>query len=225
MKYIIGIDEAGRGPLIGSMVICLYAIPEHLYSILENNPLVQDSKKLSSKKRKQAYHDLNSINGAHIIKQVVSPLEIDGAVLSNTFSLNDLTIFSIKKMIYQFLNYIDGFDECDIFLDTLTSDAEKYSQNYREISELRGGKQIRIKAEIKADENIPIVSAASIIAKETRELEIEILKKKYGDFGSGYPADKKTISFLEEHLEEMSSICRKSWSTWTSLLERVKKGK
>ena len=48
----------------------------------------------------------------------------------------------------------------------------------------------------RADDLFPIVSAASIIAKDKRDSLIEKMKEKYGDFGSGYPSDRKTIGLL-----------------------------
>jgi len=72
----------------------------------------------------------------------------------------------------------------------------------------------------KADAKIPVVAAASIIAKETREMEIEKIKDEIGDFGSGYPSDKRTIKFLESFYADNGKWpkgTRKSWKT----LERI----
>jgi len=73
----------------------------------------------------------------------------------------------------------------------------------------------------KADSKIPVVAAASIIAKETRELEIEKLKNEIGDFGSGYPSDERTIKFLKSYFHDNSEWpagTRKSWKT----IERIR---
>ena len=74
--------------------------------------------------------------------------------------------------------------------------------------------KVEIISEHKADRSYPIVSAASIIAKVERDKEIAELAKKYGDFGSGYPTDPKTISFLKQCLDsfdEYPAFVRKSW--------------
>ncbi len=73
--------------------------------------------------------------------------------------------------------------------------------------------------EHKADVNHLSVSAASILAKVTREEEVEKLKKQYGDFGSGYPADPKVKEFLKTKGQELkhAGIFRKTWSTWKEL--------
>jgi ribonuclease HII len=68
----------------------------------------------------------------------------------------------------------------------------------------------------KADDIFPIVSAASIIAKDKRDSIIEEIKKKFGDIGSGYPSDKKTIRFLRNWMKEKKNVppfARKSWET------------
>ena len=73
----------------------------------------------------------------------------------------------------------------------------------------------------KADAKIEVVAAASIIAKETRENEIEKLKEKIGDFGSGYPSDERTIKFLKSFYADNGKWptgTRESWKT----LERIR---
>ena len=80
--------------------------------------------------------------------------------------------------------------------------------------------QVNIISKHKADIIYPIVSAASIIAKIERDNAIFNLKKKYGDFGSGYPSDSKTLSFLEKLISEeknLPKIVRKSWKTIQNL--------
>ena len=72
----------------------------------------------------------------------------------------------------------------------------------------------KIISQHKADRTFPVVSAASIIAKVERDSEIAKLKVKYGDFGSGYLTDDKTMVFLKRLLDENGdypSCVRKSW--------------
>ncbi|MCI4436683.1 MAG: ribonuclease HII, partial [Ignisphaera sp.] len=64
------------------------------------------------------------------------------------------------------------------------------------------------------------VSAASIVAKVLRDWHIDQLKKVYGDIGSGYPSDKKTVEWLQNYYKEfgeLPSVVRKSWKT----IERI----
>jgi ribonuclease HII len=74
----------------------------------------------------------------------------------------------------------------------------------------------------KADDLFPIVSAASIIAKDKRDSIIEEMKKKYGDFGSGYTSDKRTTDFLREWIKRNKKIpdfARKSWDTIKKIVD------
>jgi len=74
--------------------------------------------------------------------------------------------------------------------------------------------KIKIVSEHKADRNYPIVSAASIIAKVERDREIAELAKYYGDFGSGYPSDPRTMRFLKQCVEksyDYPNFVRRSW--------------
>jgi len=81
-----------------------------------------------------------------------------------------------------------------------------------------------ISCEHKADVNYISVAAASILAKVTREEEIEGLKKQYGNMGSGYSHDEATIEFLKKHGKKLSNsgIFRKSWATWKKLFPEAK---
>ncbi len=84
-------------------------------------------------------------------------------------------------------------------------------------------KKIRIRAEHKADFHYPSVSAASIIAKTTRDSEIEKIKKEIKiDFGSGYPADPCTKQALEKHgqILKKNRLIRETWATWQTIEEK-----
>jgi len=79
----------------------------------------------------------------------------------------------------------------------------------------------KIVSEHHADQTYPVVSAASIIAKVTRDRVIAKLAKKYGEIGSGYPADPVTIRYLESYIDEHGfppPIARKSWKTVIAML-------
>ena len=81
----------------------------------------------------------------------------------------------------------------------------------------------KIKAEHKADYKYTEVSAASIIAKVTRDREIENIKKKYNiEFGSGYPSDSVTQKFLKENYHKYPEIFRKTWITYKNISEKKK---
>ena len=69
-----------------------------------------------------------------------------------------------------------------------------------------------------------VVSAASIIAKTTRDFEIEKIKEKIGiDFNSGYPSDKKTQEFLKKYHNKFPDIFRKSWASYKNIKKAKQK--
>ena len=71
--------------------------------------------------------------------------------------------------------------------------------------------------------NYPIAGAASILAKVTRDAEIEIMKEEFGDFGSGYPSDRKTIAFIADYFSKNDSIPPFMRSAWKTLDKYKKK--
>lgn len=200
---IAGLDEAGRGCVIGPLVITGYAIKEKKIPLLRELG-IKDSKKLTKKKREKIIPRIIELSEAHkIIK--LSPDQIDKVVKSKIkfHKLNRLeaeTMAQVIKILKPDKAYIDAADV-----------KEKRFQEY--VLEKLSIK-INIVARHKADEIFPVVSAASIIAKVNRDKEILFLKDKYGDFGSGYLSDKKTIAFLKECIKkngEYPECVRKSW--------------
>ena len=94
---------------------------------------------------------------------------------------------------------------------------------YAEMVKSNLQKSCEIVSEHHADEKFPVVSAASIIAKVTRDRAIVTLSKKYGELGSGYPSDPVTIRFLTNWIDEHKSpppIARKSWKTVSAIMAK-----
>jgi len=208
MKLICGIDEAGRGPVIGPMVIAGVSMREHSLPGLTSLG-VKDSKLLSSTKRESLFDTiLRIVENHHIV--IISPLEIDDALGDPSLNLNVLEAIH-QGAIIRILK-----PQC-VIVDCPSVNIESYT------SLLRGYVQDQcpeIRAEHKADVVYPIVSAASIIAKVTRDREIERIKKTIGiDFGSGYPSDPKTRKFLYEYKNCHEEFKRKSWKTYKNIYE------
>ena len=200
---IAGVDEAGRGCVIGPLVIAGYLIKEKKLPLLIELG-VKDSKKLSAKKRENLIKKITQISENY--KTInLSPNQIDKVVESNR-KFHKLNRLEAKTMalIIEFLKPDKAFiDAADVIENRFQ----------RHISECLTIKS-KIIAKHKADEIYPVVSAASIIAKVNRDKEIFKLREKYGDFGSGYLSDKKTVKFLKEWIEnneEYPDCVRKSW--------------
>jgi ribonuclease HII len=200
---IAGVDEAGRGCVIGPLVVAGVAVQaENLPLIAELG--VKDSKLLTAKKREALYPEIIKLTqNHHIIK--LPPAQIDKVVRSNRtlHKLNRLEAQTMAKII-------EILKPNEVFVDAADVLEERFGNHIRECLKFK----TRIVSEHKADRTYPIVSAASIIAKVERDGEIEKLKIKYGDFGSGYLTDDKTMVFLKRLLEMNSdypSCVRKSW--------------
>ncbi len=203
MVLIAGIDEAGRGPVIGPLVIAITVIDQEQEGKLREIG-VRDSKLLSPKQRESMFGPVSKVCKHEII--IIEPKEIDAAVESESSNLNWLEADKAVLLI----NHLRP----DIaFIDCPSNNIQAYTEYIRE----RLDYQPKLVVEHKADVTYPIVSAASILAKVTRDTQIDRLKQRYVvDFGSGYPADPLTQEFLKEHWKEYSFF-RKSWQAWKNV--------
>ncbi len=196
---ILGIDEAGRGPIIGPLVICGLMINESQEDELKKLG-VKDSKLLSAKKRKELYNIL--IKKFKYKVFLVQTHEIDEVLEGTKSNLNWLEA-------EQSVDLINDFSPDKIIVDCPSNNIKAFKGF---ILERLLNKKINLIAEHKADLNYPVVSAASIIAKEERERAVQEIKNRVNiDFGSGYMADPKTKSFLEKYWNKYPELFRKSW--------------
>lgn len=211
MVLIAGLDDAGRGPVIGPMVLAGVAIGEEDLPNLKNLG-VKDSKLLTAQQREQLYEKiLKLVKRYKIIK--VSPAEIDEAVLSDNTNLNWLE--AIK-----FADIINTLKPAKAIVDCPSPNIPAYSAYLKEHLKVDVELICRHKAE-----SHPAVAAASIIAKVTRDREIEKIKKKYGNCGPGYPSNEITQQFLKENWDKHPEIFRRSWVTWKNHQEAKKQKK
>lgn len=207
--YLLGIDEAGRGPVIGPLVITGVVLSKEDVSYLVEKGLT-DSKLLTKKKREILFDEISP----KVIDQkieVIKASEID-LKQKNGINLNQLETESIITIINSIKQYSKAYvDACDV-------NAKRFQRILEENC------STSIIAEHNADLTYPIVSAASILAKVTRDQIIEQYHFDYGvDFGSGYPSDPKTIKFLEEYYAKHKSfpaIVRMCWETTNKIIEK-----
>ena len=200
--FVGGIDEAGRGPVIGPMVMAIAVIDD--MDKLKNIG-VRDSKELSPQGRSRLLNVLRSIL-TYMDYEVIEPETIDNYVYLN--ALNKLEAEVAVKLIGRALRIVNLVR---VYIDSPDPNAKRYGDLIR-----RSVGSVEVISMNKADKLIPIVSAASIIAKVTRDSIIEELHREYGDFGSGYPSDPRTIGFLRNWVREhgdLPPIVRRSWST------------
>ncbi len=206
---ILGIDEAGRGPIIGPMVMCGVLIEEGQEKELEQLG-VKDSKLLSPAVRERIAKELIKKYKHHIV--IVSPIEIDSVVGSGkTKNLNWLEAEKAGIIV-------NALKPDKVIIDCPSPNLKAYTDF---IKERVDGKR-DIVCEHKADAKYLPVAAASIIAKVTRDAEIEKLRKHVGiDFGSGYPADPKTKLFTEKCWNKHPEVFRHSWAPYKKLVQEI----
>ena len=201
-------DEAGRGPVIGPMVIC--GVLAERTGIIKLKELgVRDSKTLTQKSRKDLRKEIISIVEKFCLI-VVSSREIDKWVAKK--QLNILEALKMADIINTLCPQI-------VFIDAPMKNTLKFKM----LVDKQVNMDVDIISENYADRNHTLVSAASIIAKVERDRIIKENHKVYGNFGSGYPSDHKTIDFLLRYLNEdneLPEIVRKTWKTLIKLKQR-----
>lgn len=204
----LGIDDAGRGPVIGPMVLAGCLLDENAEKELKKLG-VKDSKQLTQKRREVLETKIKDISEMYEII-IVPPSEID--IHTDQNKLNELEAIAASKII----NRINkGYGKIRVVVDCPSIGIDKWRDFLK--TRILDLSNLEIVCEHKADQNHVSVSAASILAKCTREKEMEKLKKIYGnEMGSGYPSDPSTKKFLVKnvHKHKDSGIFRKSWATY-----------
>lgn len=205
---ILGIEEAGRGPVIGPLVMVGLLIDEEDEEKLVKIK-VKDSKLLTPKQREALYDKIIDIAKDYKI-YIIQPNEIDLAVKGE--GGENLNWLEADKSA----DLINELRPDKVILDCPSPNKKAYVDYIKKRLEI----EPEIIAEHKADVKYPLVSAASIIAKVTRDKEIKRIKDEFDvDFGSGYPADPKTKKFLEENYDKYPFF-RKSWYTYKQVVKK-----
>jgi ribonuclease HII len=211
--FVAGVDDAGRGAVIGPLVIAGVLLKEEDLPRLKGMG-VKDSKLLSPHRREVLAVEIRKIVQKHCVLKL-QPREIDVVVKSGR-KLHKLNWLEAQTMA----RVIEALKPDRAYVDASDVLEERFKQQIQECLPFR----VEIISEHKADRNYVAVSAASIIAKVERDREIAELAKVYGDFGSGYPSDPRTMNFLKqwvEKAEEYPEFIRQSWKP----ARKVKDGK
>lgn len=200
---IAGIDDAGRGPIIGPLIIAGVLLDNKDVHLLKSLG-VKDSKQLSPQRREQLAQEIKEIVINYHVERL-SPAEIDRVVETGRklHRLNRLEAHTMAKVIEALRPDVAYVDASDVL-------ADRFGAHVSEKLTVR----VKVISEHKADITYPIVSSASIIAKVERDREIRELAQQFGDMGSGYVTDPKTVDFLERWLAKHGSypdFVRKSW--------------
>ncbi len=208
---IAGVDEAGRGPALGPMVLSIATIEKKHEEKLKKIG-VKDSKLLTAKERarqrallKDALYESNTTS--------VSARQIDS--LRDRKSLNEIEAMRIGYLLNSLRHKPDV-----VYVDAPDVIEANFAKRIRKYISFN----VDIKSEHKADMNYPIVSAASILAKVERDAAVERLCRRYGNIGSGYSHDPNTIAFLCNWVKKNKALpgcARKSWETSANALDGV----
>lgn len=201
MVKVLGIDEAGRGPVIGPLILAGVMIEEGEEKKIDG---VKDSKLLQHKKRIELDKKIKLNSKYKIIE--VSPKEIDSALDPQNKLMN--------------LNWLEAHKQAEIInslkpdkaiIDCPSPNCKKFTEY---LKNLLKNKDIELIVEHKADSKYPTCSAASILAKVKREQVMDKIKKKYGNTGPGYSSNPVTQKFVKENWEKHPEIFRKTWVTF-----------
>lgn len=204
---LLGIDEAGKGPVIGSMFIAGVVFEEEkLFDLAALG--VRDSKQLTPTKRETLAAKILKLADEHYILEV-SPQVIDE--LRQLMTMNDIMVRSFVTVIQKL-----SFDKA--ILDAADVNPIRFGERVQRSS----GTSAEILSEHKADRNHSVVAAGSILAKVRRDASIRDLEISIGQrIGSGYPSDPLTIKFLKNWVKangDLPPFARRSWKT----AERIK---
>jgi len=201
---ICGVDEAGRGPVLGPLIVCGIAV-ESDQALRKLG--VRDSKKLSPKRREELAAKISKIARIELVE--ISADEID--VLRTKKTMNELETEAFATVIERLSPKI-------AYVDAADTDEENFGKAIR----TRMTCTAQIVSQHKADDTFPVVSAASIIAKVNRDRRVREIEKEIGrPIGSGYQTDDITMTFLKDWINENGSCpphTRQSWEPAKNLM-------
>ena len=204
-----GVDEAGRGSVMGPLVVgVVYAESDKAFKTIG----VKDSKKLTPMARERMYGQIISA-ADHWCTVVISSEDIDEQ--RKRISLNEIEL-------NMFAEGVTKWDAVQVLADCPDINESSFTDRlYAKV-----GNDVEIIAKHKADDTYPIVSAASIVAKVTRDRMMEDIRKEFGkDIGSGYPSDTKTMDFIRNWVKENGKApphVRTSWEPVREMLSQRK---
>jgi ribonuclease HII len=204
-----GVDEAGRGSIIGPLVVAGISIKESKIAQLSEMG-VRDSKALTPKARARLFGEIMKVADSVCIRKV-DPDEIDGSV-----SLRGLNRLEARVMA----SVINNIGADEVYVDCCDVNPERYRDYIWQHLDCSP----KVHSMHHADSINVVVSAASIVAKITRDQEIQHIRNRYRSIGSGYPSDDRTMRFIRRWVNKNGSapeFARKSWKPLKLMLEQT----
>ena len=214
---VCGVDDAGRGPVIGPLVVAGIRIEEEKLDQLRSLG-VKDSKKLSPEARLKLSIEIPEIvDEYHIVELEAAHLD---RVVNHSPKFQRLNLLEARAMA----EVIEKLKPHLVYVDASDTRPERFKNNILENLSFKP----KVISEHHADEKYTSVSAASILAKVRRDSRIEELRKEYGEIGSGYAHDPITVRFLSEYYlmnQDFPPIVRRSWKTLRNIVREISQSK
>lgn len=218
----VGVDEAGKGPVLGPMVAAaVRADPESLPAG------VDDSKRVSPERRAEIAAALRANDAVDLAVASVEPAEIDAPETD----MNTLTVCGQARAVRGVVRSGDR-----VVADAGDTSEARFARRLRDgvveaeetvDADLVGGTPVEsvvVDAAHGADAADPVVGAASVVAKVARDARVAAIDAAYPGYdgvGSGYPSDPTTRGFLRAYVADHGDVpphARRSWSTCADVL-------
>lgn len=204
-----GVDEAGKGPALGSM----FAAAVHCEDSATLPDGIRDSKRLSPERREELAATLRADDRIAVGVAEITPARIDDPETD----MNSLAVAAHAESIEGTVADLERDDTENGLIsglcDACDTDADRFARRVADACSLEG---LAVDAHHGADDDSPLVGAASIIAKVERDAHMAAFTDEYGPVGSGYPGDSTTREFLASYVDEhreLPPFARESWST------------
>ncbi|KAE8360204.1 ribonuclease H-like domain-containing protein [Aspergillus caelatus] len=237
--FVLGVDEAGRGPVLGPMVYSAFYLPHDLHhSLLARDYSFNDSKVLTPGVRANLMR-LLCTPGTPLFEscgwatRLLSARDISSGMMRPGAGMYNLNAQAMDATVELIREIVEGrkVDIREVYIDTIGNPAT-YQQKLERVFP-----SLKITVAKKADSLYPCVSAASVVAKVTRDVALElchedIVEAQQSDdpsqatstdsWGSGYPSDSKCVSWLRRNMDPIfgwGNECRFSWGTSKEMLE------
>lgn len=204
-RRICGVDEAGKGPAIGPMVVA--AVGCSSMADIEGLGMM-DSKTLSASRREALFSEIKARFPYTVAIRTAGDIDR----LRQEMTMNEITARAHAAVVSKLGCEVAYLDACDV-------NEERYGRTVGGYI----GSPCQIIARHKADKLFPVVSAASIVAKVIRDGLVRDLEEEYGPLGSGYPADPVTVAFLKHYIQDHGkppACARTSWATIKNLMNQ-----
>ncbi len=213
-KIIVGVDEAGRGPVLGPLVMVAIAMKEGELKKLEWLG-VKDSKQLSSSVREELFERIHEV--VHDFRiEVIEPDAIDLSLKDPGTNLNWLEAETCARMVSE-------LDPDVAIIDCPSTNISAYTDFLFHRLSKGVQEKVELKVEHKADVNYVVASAASVVAKVIRDRAVDRIKTELGiDCGSGYMSDPKTQDFLAKYHDKYPELFRRGWQSFKDAVEKKK---